>query len=95
MKSFVLEANALIAPSHTEQGLEVIVNDVAVLSTRLLKAEANVVSVDLPAEVQQRIEREGVLVIRFQHADAVSPRALGMGLDPRKLAIGILALTLH
>ncbi len=95
VRSFVLEANALIAPSHTEQGLEVIVNDVAVLSTRLLKPEANVVAVDLPAEVQQRIEREGVLVIRFQHADAVSPRALGMGLDPRKLAIGILALTLH
>lgn len=65
VKSFVLEANALIAPSHTEQGLVVIVNDVAVLSTRLRKPEANVVSVDLPAEVQQRIEREGVLVIRF------------------------------
>ncbi|MBV4484062.1 hypothetical protein HU727_000500 [Pseudomonas sp. SWRI153] len=95
VKSFLLEANALIAQSHNEQSLEIFVNEVPVLSTRLRKPEANIVKVDLPADVQERIEREGVLVIRFRYANAITPRALGMGLDPRKLAIGIRALTLH
>ncbi|MEN5044904.1 DUF6311 domain-containing protein [Pseudomonas koreensis] len=93
--SFLLETTALLAPSHTEQAVEIFVNDVRVLSTRLVKPEANRLNVELPVEVQQRVEQQGVLNIRFKYANAISPGELGMGKDMRKLAIGIQALTVN
>lgn len=85
----------MLAPTHTEQSLEIVVNDVSVLSTRLVKPEANRINIGLPAAVQQLIERQGVLRIFFKYSNAISPGELGMSNDPRKLAIGLQALTLN
>jgi len=93
--SLLLETNALLAPTHAEQSLEVFVNDARVLSTRLIKPEANQINIDLPADVRELVERQGVLNIRFKYANAISPGELGMNKDPRKLAIGIQALTVN
>jgi hypothetical protein len=95
VNSLLLETNALLAPTHTEQSLEIVVNDVSVLSTRLVKPEANRINIELPAAVQQLIERQGVLRIFFKYPNAISPGELGMSNDPRKLAIGLQALTLN
>ncbi|WP_166222666.1 DUF6311 domain-containing protein [Pseudomonas atagonensis] len=93
--SLLLETTALLAPRHTEQSLEIFVNDERVLSTRLVKPEANQLNIELPAHVQQRIESQGVLNIRFKYANAISPGELGMSKDARKLAIGMQALTVN
>jgi hypothetical protein len=93
--SLLLETNALLAPTHAEQSLEIFVNDARVLWTRLIKPEANQINIDLPADVRELVERQGVLNIRFKYANAISPGELGMSKDPRKLAIGIQALTVN
>jgi hypothetical protein len=93
--SVLLETTALLAPQHTEQSLEIFVNDERVLSTRLVKPEANRINIELPAHVQQIVERQGALNIRFKYANAISPGELGMSTDPRKLAIGLQALTVN
>ena len=82
-------------PTHTGQSLEILVNDAPVLSTRLVKPDDNRLNIQLPAEVQQSVERQGVLNIRLRYANAISPGELGLSKDPRKLAIGIQALTLN
>jgi hypothetical protein len=93
--SLLLETTALLAPTHTEQSLEIFVNDVRVLSTRLVKPEANRSAIELPVDVQQLVERQGVLRIQFKYANAISPGELGMSKDSRKLAIGLQALTVN
>jgi hypothetical protein len=93
--SLLLETTALLAPTHTGQSLEILVNDAPVLSTRLVKPDDNRLNIQLPAEVQQNVERQGVLNIRLRYANAISPGELGLSKDPRKLAIGIQALTLN
>ncbi|WP_445179411.1 DUF6311 domain-containing protein [Pseudomonas sp. McL0111] len=95
VRSLLLETTALLAPNHTEQSLEIFVNDVRVLSTRLVKPEQNRINIELPADVQQLVERQGVMRIQFKYANAISPGELGMSNDSRKLAMGLQALTVN
>ncbi|MCU1750638.1 DUF6311 domain-containing protein [Pseudomonas sp. 6D_7.1_Bac1] len=93
--SLLLETTALLAPTHLRQSLEVRVNEVRVLATSLIKPEANMIEIALPAEVKKLIAQQGVLRIQFHLANAISPRELGMSEDSRKLAIGLQALTVQ
>lgn len=93
--SLLLETTALIAPMHKEQALDIFVNDKRLLSTRLVKPEENRISIELPPDVQQLIQQQGFLRLSLKYANAISPGELGMSKDPRKLAIGLQALTLN
>lgn len=93
--SLLLETNALLAPTHVRQSLEVRVNEVRLLDTSLIKPEANRIEIALPAEVKKLVAQQGVLRIQFHFANAISPGELGMGEDSRKLAIGLQALTVQ
>jgi hypothetical protein len=95
LHSVSLETTAMLAPAHPEQALEVFVNDVRVLSTRLLKPDPSRLDIALPPEVRQLIAREGLLRIQLKYPNAISPGELGVSKDPRKLAVGLIALTVH
>ena len=93
--SLSLEANAFLAESHPRQAVDIRINDVAVVSTSLTQATANKIDVVLPPQVQQLVAQQGVLRIQFHFPLAISPHELGMSVDERKLAIGLLGLTFH
>ncbi len=95
VSSLSLEANALLADKHSHQAVDVRINNVSILSTRLTNATANKIDIVLPASVQELVAEQGVLRIQFHFPHAISPHELGISEDERKLAIGLLALTVY
>ncbi|WP_445180332.1 DUF6311 domain-containing protein [Pseudomonas sp. McL0111] len=93
--SLSIEATAFLAKSHPRQAVEIRINQMPVLSTGLTRSTANKIDIALPVDVQQRVAQQGMLRIQFHFPSAVSPHDLGMSVDERKLAIGLLALTFH
>lgn len=93
--SLVLETTALLGPTHPQQALVISVNETQVLATSLIKSDTNFIDIALTPQLQKLIAEQGLLRIQFHFANAISPGELGMGEDARKLAIGLLALTVH
>ncbi|MCX2542002.1 DUF6311 domain-containing protein [Pseudomonas sp. COW5] len=90
-----LETTAFLAPSHVRQGVVVRLNGLEALTTSLDKADGNTLELSLTPAIRQRIKEEGLLRLQLQFADAISPQQLGMGQDPRKLALGLKTLTVN
>ena len=93
VSSLVIEARALISPSHTRQRVTLTVNDVPVGSVDL-SASATTFEVQLPEALQQAPETEHIR-LALHLPDAARPKDLGLGEDPRKLALGLVTLTLN
>ncbi|MDD0967459.1 MULTISPECIES: DUF6311 domain-containing protein [Pseudomonas] len=90
-----LETTAFLAPSHVRQGVVVRLNGLEALTASLDKADGNTLEVSLTPAIRQRIKADGLLRLQLQFADAISPQQLGMGQDPRKLAMGLKTLTVN
>lgn len=93
--SLTLETNAFLSEKTPRQKVEIRINNVLVLSSSLSNATGNIIDIKMPAEVQALVAQQGVLHIQLHFPLAVSPHDLGWSEDTRKLAISLLALTVH
>lgn len=91
----VLEANALITPSHPTQTMEILVNDAVAKTISLTEQAGNRIRVDLPEPARSRLAERGTLDIRLRFPDAAAPGDIGLGDDPRALALGLVAITVE
>ncbi|WP_347904603.1 DUF6311 domain-containing protein [Pseudomonas purpurea] len=93
--SLTLDAIVFVQPNHPTQDLIVTINNVQALSARLIKADGNPIEIPLTPALQQAIAADGMMRIRLQLPNAISPKALGMGGDDRRLGLGLKALTVQ
>lgn len=87
-KKLIIDAQAFIGGSQTTQDLEIWINGVPQTKATLVKRFGNEVEVPLPASVLNTEK----LKVDFIFPSAVSPKALGIGIDGRPLAIGLEAV---
>jgi hypothetical protein len=69
-------------------------NGVESLRTELDTTEATI-EIPVSEEVRRHIAETGALAVRFDLPDASSPLAAGVSPDPRRLAIGLVSVTLR
>jgi len=87
-KKLIIEAQAFIGGSQTAQDVEIWVNGAPQAKATLLKRFGNEIEVLLPASALNSEK----LKVDFIFPTAVSPKALGIGIDERPLAIGLEAV---
>jgi hypothetical protein len=90
--SIVLEAHALVAPTHPTQEIEVKINDLIVFVGVLTKPE-NQIELPLPNEMQA----DGARLVRIEliYSNAVRPKDIGLSEDGRKLALMLRSITVR
>ncbi|WP_053143563.1 DUF6311 domain-containing protein [Pseudomonas sp. P97.38] len=94
-RGIAIEAAAFIQPRHTSQRVEVSINGVAVLSTRLTRLQDNTLELPLTPAIRETMGVEGQVRVQFHLPDATSPKALGLGTDERVLGLGLKSLTVN
>jgi hypothetical protein len=87
-KKLIIDAQAFIGGSQTAQDVEIWIDGVLQAKATLLKRFRNEIEVSLPASVLNSEK----LKVDFVFPTAVSPKALGIGIDERPLAIGLEAV---
>ena len=93
-KSILLEANALVSPSHPKQGIEIWLNGEPILTTSLTKSFDNRIEVPIPPSVQKTIQLQDIVLLELYFLNAIRPRDIGVNEDPRTLALGLKAVTI-
>jgi hypothetical protein len=88
-KKLIINAQAFIGGSQNAQDVEIWINGAPQVRVTLGKRFGNKVEVPLPATVLNSEK----LKVDFVFLTAVSPKALGIGIDERPLAIGLEAVT--
>jgi len=84
-QKIVIESQAFIAGAQTNQVVEIWINGVKQTQNILTQRFGNQIEIPLPASI---IKSE-ILRIDFVFPSAISPKALGIGIDERPLAIGL------
>jgi hypothetical protein len=87
-KKLIIDAQAFIGGSQTAQDVEIWMNGVPQAKVTLVQRFRNKIEVSLPASVLNSEK----LKVDFVFPTAVSPKALGIGIDERPLAIGLEAV---
>lgn len=96
VSSLVLQARALTAPQRPQQEVNISINHVAAGKVTLKAGrELHVIDIAIPAAALAQANRTGYLDIVFGLPDAARPVDLGLGSDTRRLAIGLVALSLR
>ena len=86
----IIKANAFLSPQHTEQVVDIVVNGIHVADHIALKqAKGDILEIKLPMGTKTAGEP---VVIEFRSLDAISPKDVGLGLDERKLGIGLVSI---
>lgn len=89
-----IEARALVTASYPKQDIEIRLNGMPATTVRLVRFEGNRFVVPIPSGARAAMSRLGELQVEFRFADAVRPKDVKINDDARKLALGIVALTL-
>ena len=84
-KKLIINAQAFIGGSQTSQEVEISINGIPQAKATLGKRFANEIEVALSPQ----LINSGKLKIEFVFPTAISPKALGIGIDERPLAIGL------
>jgi hypothetical protein len=87
----LIEAMPLVNPDHPEQAVKVLVNGIESGKFRL--TTKGQFDVQIP-EASKR-NAHGIFIIEFQLPDAVRPSDIGINDDSRKLALGLISITLQ
>lgn len=80
-----LNARAFVSSGLPKQHVIVDINGTGVQQFTLSNPEENSLVINIPKELRSL----PFITLRFQFPDAVSPKSLGIGIDERRLAIGI------
>jgi hypothetical protein len=94
-KGILIEANALVSPSHPKQGVEIRVNGVLAVTTSLTRQSGNRIEVPIPVAVQKELGPQEIIPLEFNFLDSARPRDIGINEDPRTLALGLKAITVY
>jgi hypothetical protein len=94
ISSFEIELNATLYRKPPTQRVEFLVNDIVVSSVSLTKPSGNIVLIEIPDEAKDKIEKQGRLDIGMRFPDAINLLRFGFA-DLRKLAVGLVAVTVH
>lgn len=89
----LIEAGALVVPSHPKQDIEIRVNGIPAATARLSTPEGNRIAIPIPDAARKALVERGFLHLEFKFPDAVRPRDIGMNKDARKLALFLIAIT--
>ena len=84
----VIDAQAFIGGTQTSQLVDIVINGVPQAQAILNKRFGNQIEIPL----NPTIINSGALKVEFQFPTAISPKALGIGIDERPLAIGLEAV---
>jgi hypothetical protein len=93
--SVVIEAHALLLPTHTEQPMVFSVNGVEVGRAVLDKLHDNRIELSIPPAVSAEVGRLGVLILQFHFLAPVNQKALGLSEDGRTMALGLRFITVR
>jgi hypothetical protein len=87
-KKLVIDAQAFIGGTHTSQLIDIAINGVPQAQVILNKRFGNQIEIPLNSSMMN----SGPLKLELQFPTAISPKALGIGIDERPLAIGLEAV---
>ena len=86
----IIVANAFLSPQHREQVVDIAINGMRVADHMILKKEkANIIEIKLPRGLKAYGEP---VMVEFRSLNASSPKEAGLGLDDRKLGIGLVSM---
>ncbi|TVT85781.1 DUF6311 domain-containing protein [Pseudomonas sp. H3(2019)] len=94
-QSIVIDALAFVLPMHLGQNVVFTINGVPAFSTRLTRIQDNRIEIPLTAAIHEAIARDTLMRIHVQLPDAISPKLLGLGEDPRVMGLGVKSLTVQ
>jgi hypothetical protein len=94
-QSIVIEALAFVLPVHLSQDVVFTINGVQAFSTHLTQLQGNRIEIPLTAAIHEAIARDTLMRIHVQLPDAISPKQLGLGDDPRVMGLGVKSLTVQ
>jgi hypothetical protein len=83
---------SLVTQAHPRQEIDVFVNDVRLNTLEFVENDVSSRQVVIPSPLVQ--SRDGNILIRFNFKNAISPYALSINNDIRKLGLGLVALKL-
>lgn len=93
--SVQVEAKVLLSSTHPKQDVDVLVNGIPAIKVRLTAESKGRFEVPIPQEAIENAQADQPITLEFRFPDAARPRDIGLGEDSRKLAIGLVALTLR
>jgi hypothetical protein len=89
----LVEAKPLLSTSHPKQAVEIKINGIPTNSVILTADSGGKFAVVIPAKVKEQLKRKPLLKLQLHFPDAARPVDIGINSDERKLAIGLVALT--
>jgi len=93
--SISIEAKWLLGPTHPKQDVEVLIDGDLAAKITLTADSPNVFEVRIPDAVFKRGLSNKFLTLEFHFPDAASPKDLGLNNDTRKLALGLISITVQ
>ncbi len=89
----LVEAKPLLSASHSKQVVEAKINGIPTNSVILTAASGGKFEVVIPAKVKEQLKHNSLLKLQLHFPDAARPVDIGINSDERKLAVGLVALT--
>lgn len=89
-KTLTLVGRALVNERHPKQQITLFVNGKPNQTVELQQQDGNVIKINLDPKVKTN---RNYIEIEFQMPNAITPQAIGMGTDIRKLAFGLVSAT--
>ena len=93
--SILFEVQPLLSPTHPKQDVLLFVNGALNAKVTLTMGSERDFEVQIPESVFEWIGANGFMELEFRLPDAASPKDIGINDDTRKLAIGLIALTVR
>lgn len=93
-KSLLIEANALVSASHPTQKLEIRVNGGEPTPISLKNSGGNLIRLPLTEIASRRLAERGYVLLELKFINPARPKDIGINDDNRRLAIGLISVTL-
>lgn len=93
--SISFEAQWLLGPTHPKQHVEVLIGGDLAAKITLTADSPNVFEVRIPDAAFEPGLSNGLLTLEFHFPDAASPKDLGLSDDTRKMALGLISITVQ
>ncbi len=91
----LVEAKPLLSTSHPKQVVEAKINGIPTNLVILTAGSGGKFNVVIPTEVKEQLKHNPLLKLQLHFPDAARPVDIGINSDRRKLAIGLVALTVQ
>lgn len=93
--SIELEVSAFINDTHPFQQVDLYYGDIFIESLQLKKAAGNVIVLNYDILYSDTSKNMPFALLSFKFKNQISPLALGINADSRRLALGLVSVTIH